>query len=122
MIATSIAVDPSSSSPPFEQVRRQLAARITDGTLPVGTRLPPVRALAADLGLAANTIARVYRELEAAGLVATHGRGGTLVAAGPDDVADRLHTAAREYAAVAHELGADPERALRAVRAVLPAD
>jgi DNA-binding transcriptional regulator YhcF (GntR family) len=121
MVAMSVAIDPASSLPPFEQVRRQLAAQISDGRLPVGTRLPPVRALAGELDLAANTVARVYRELEAAGLVETRGRGGTVVAAGADDIGNRLHIAAREYAAVAHELGADTEQALRAVRTVLGA-
>jgi DNA-binding transcriptional regulator YhcF (GntR family) len=122
MLAASIAVDHSSSVPPFEQVRLQLAAQITDGRLPVGTRLPPVRTLAVDLGLAANTVARVYRELEAAGLVETRGRAGTAVAAGADEVGNRLYAAAQQYATVAHALGADPEQALRAVRTVLSSE
>ena len=69
-----ISVDPDSAVPPYEQVRAQLAELIGDGRLPVGTRLPTVRQLAADLGLAANTVARAYRELEAAGLLETRGR------------------------------------------------
>ena len=72
-------LDADSGTPPYEQVRVQLAARIRDGRLPAGSRLPTVRALAGDLGLAVNTVARVYKELEADGLVATEGRRGTRV-------------------------------------------
>lgn len=66
-------------TPPFEQARSQIATRITSGALPSGTRLPTVRALADELGLAVNTVARVYKELEADRLVVTEGRRGTFV-------------------------------------------
>ena len=72
-------IDPSAAEPPFEQLRRQIAARASGGELPAGTRLPTVRALAAEVGLAVNTVARVYRELEADGVVVTEGRRGTFV-------------------------------------------
>ena len=72
-------VEPGSAEAPFEQVRRQLAEAVGDGRLPSGTRLPPIRVLAGELGLAANTVARAYRELEEAGLVLTRGRLGTVV-------------------------------------------
>lgn len=84
-------VDAGSGIAPYEQVRVQLAARIGDGRLPAGSRLPTVRALAAELGLAVNTVARVYKELEADGLVATEGRRGTRVTgrvATPETVRD----------------------------------
>ena len=100
-----ISVDPDSSVPPYEQVRVQLAELIGDGRLPVGNRLPTVRQLAADLRLAANTVARAYRELEAAGLLETRGRNGTFVAPGRDDAVDRLQRAAAGYAAEAARLG-----------------
>lgn len=105
--------------PPFEQVRAQLAARVTDGTLAVGTRLPPVRTPATALGVAANTVARAYRELETAGLVETAGRAGTTVAAGSDRARARVAEAARRFAAVAREAGVEPDEALRAVRAAV---
>ncbi|MCO1595217.1 GntR family transcriptional regulator [Micromonospora sp. RHAY321] len=116
-----ISVDPDSSVPPFEQVRGQLAELIGDGRLPVGSRLPTVRQLAADLRLAANTVARAYRELEAAGLLETRGRNGTFVAPGRDDAVDRLHRAAATYAAEAARLGVPPATALALVRAALDA-
>lgn len=54
--------------PPYEQIRGQLATMIASGVLRPGDQLPSIRQLAADLGLAANTVARSYRELVAAGL------------------------------------------------------
>lgn len=116
-----ISVDPDSSVPPYEQVRVQLAELIGDGRLPVGSRLPTVRQLAADLRLAANTVARAYRELEAAGLLETRGRNGTFVAPGRDDAVDRLQRAAAGYAAEAAQLGVPPSTALALVRAALDA-
>ena len=92
-------VDPDAGTAPYEQVRVQLAARIGDGRLPAGTRLPTVRALAGGLGLAVNTVARVYKELEADGLVATEGRRGTRVTgrvATPDAVRDAAGALALE--------------------------
>jgi DNA-binding transcriptional regulator YhcF (GntR family) len=72
-------IDHTSAEPPFEQVRRQIATQVGSGQLPAGTRLPTVRALASEIGLAVNTVARVYRELEADGVVVTEGRRGTFV-------------------------------------------
>ena len=73
-------VDASSGVPPFEQVREGIRAQVESGQLEPGFRLPPVRALADSLGLAANTVARAYKELEALGVVETRGRAGTFVA------------------------------------------
>ncbi|MBB6628756.1 GntR family transcriptional regulator [Nocardioides sp. KIGAM211] len=105
-------LDPSSDRPPYEQLRVQLASRIAAGDLPPGTRLPTVRALAAQLDLAANTVARAYRELEADGVVVTEGRRGTSVpltarAASGTEAAD----AATSYAATARRLGLTLEEA-----------
>jgi DNA-binding transcriptional regulator YhcF (GntR family) len=116
-----ITVDTASFVPPYEQVRSQFAAQIADGRLVVGTRLPTVRRLAADLGLAVNTVARAYRELEAAGLVETRGRGGTVVTAAGDQARQRLQAAAQDYATLAHDLGIDPREALRMLHAALDA-
>ena len=76
MADMNVVIDTASTLPPFEQVRGQLAQQISDGSLPVGTKLPTVRSLAAELGLAANTVARAYRELEAASLLETRCRAG----------------------------------------------
>ncbi len=107
--------------PPFEQVRALFAAQITDGTLVVGSKLPTVRALAHDLDLAVNTVARAYRELETSGLVETRGRAGTVVSAAGDLAQQRLHAAARAFAAAAHDVGIAPDRAVEIVRSALGA-
>lgn len=73
-------VDGDDPTPPYEQLRRQLADLIGTGVLPAGARLPAVRQLAADLDLASGTVARTYRELEHAELVITRRGGGTTVA------------------------------------------
>ncbi|WP_133906053.1 GntR family transcriptional regulator [Actinophytocola oryzae] len=116
-----IDIDPESGVPPFEQVRSQLARQISDRTLAVGTRLPTVRALATDLGLAANTVARAYRELEEAGMVETRGRAGTFVSALGDSSRTALRQAAADFAAKANALGIDTTEALEAVRAAFGA-
>ncbi|MEV8444194.1 GntR family transcriptional regulator [Actinosynnema sp. NPDC051121] len=114
-----ISIDPASSVPPYEQVRSQFARRITDRDLAVGTRLPTVRALAADLGLAVNTVARAYRELEEAGLIETRGRAGTVVSAAGQRGRERVLRAARSYAATARDQGLTTDEALDIVRAAL---
>lgn len=111
-----VTLDADSSVPPYEQVRAQLAAAIESGVLAAETRLPAVRGLAADLGLAANTVARAYRELELAGYVETRGRNGTVVAGRPSRTYDDAVAAARAYAGRMRELGIDAERAMAIVR------
>ncbi|WP_425356939.1 GntR family transcriptional regulator [Streptomyces inhibens] len=121
--APSVRVDTTSSVPPYEQIRAQLAALITTGRLTEGERLPPVRQLAADLGLAAGTVARAYRELEAAALIRTRRGAGTRVAPLPAGTARldtaRLATLAREFTNAARGLGADDAAVLDAVRKAL---
>lgn len=114
-----ITIDTASATPPFEQVRSQLAGQIQSGQLPVGARLPTVRALAASLGLAANTVARAFGELEHAGLVCTSGRAGTTVSAAGSAGRARTAAAARQYATTALSLGLSTEEALDIVRAAL---
>ncbi|MBV9847885.1 MAG: GntR family transcriptional regulator [Kutzneria sp.] len=114
-----IRIDSTSAVPPYEQVRSQLAAQIADRVLAVGTRLPTVRQLAADLGLAVNTVARAYRELEEARMVETRGRAGTFVSAAGERSRIRAEQAARQYASTAVGLGLTASEALEIVRAAL---
>jgi GntR family transcriptional regulator len=79
-MSTQIRVDLAAPTPPYEQIRSQVASLIAVGTLAAGQRLPPVRSMAADLGVAAGTVARAYKELEAAGLLISRRRHGTTVA------------------------------------------
>lgn len=89
-----IRVDPVGITPPYEQVRSQIEALIRAGELARGTRLPTVRQLSLDLGLAVNTVARAYKELEADRLVETRGRNGTFVLASRSQVDDEQTRAA----------------------------
>lgn len=116
-----VRIDARSRTPLSEQVRSQIAGEIASGRLLPGDRLPPVRELAVELALAANTVAKAYRELEAAGLVEGRGRRGTFVlaasrAAGAEA---RLAEAARNYAERSRRLGFDPDAALREAKRAL---
>jgi len=99
--------------PPFEQLRSRVAGLVADGSLPPGTRLPSVRALAAQVGLAVNTVARIYRELEGDGVVLTEGRRGTSVAGSAGGASARAGEAARAYVADLRPLGVDLPEAQR---------
>jgi len=114
-----IVIDADSAVPPYEQVRLRIAELAAGGVLAAGAKLPPVRQLAAELGLAANTVARSYRELEQAGLVETRGRAGTLVTARAARTPAAAQQAARRYAEQATALGLSPQAALELVRAAL---
>ncbi|MFQ1003715.1 GntR family transcriptional regulator [Modestobacter sp. SSW1-42] len=118
-----VTVDLASPTPPYEQIRAQIAAAIDSGQLDEGTRLPSMRALAADLGVAIGTVARAYRELEGAGLVASRRRLGTVVAAPSVPAADAgdVRQAAAELASRAHRAGMSEETALSLLRAALVA-
>lgn len=111
-----LVVDPASHVPPYEQVRSQLEAQAGSGELAPGHRLPTVRRLADDLGLAVNTVARAYRELEQAGVVETRGRLGTFVAVRGADREREASIAAREYVRRTRELGLSVEELVRFVR------
>ncbi len=109
-----IVLDPNDPLPPYEQVRSQVAAQIETGDLDAGTRLPTVRRLAQDLGLAVNTVARAYRELEHGGLIETRGRAGTFVAGA--GVEREARAAAAAYVERVRELGLDAEESVTLVR------
>jgi len=73
----------------YRQIAEQIKTRIANGELPGGARLPPIRALAAELGVTRLTVQNAYRELQAEGLIeATVGRG-TFV--GPETHPSLLH-------------------------------
>lgn len=112
-----ISLDPGSSLPPYAQIRACVVEGVRTGVLATGDRLPTVRALADDLGIAANTVAKAFRELEQDGVIATRGRKGTFIAGSA--VSDEIETAAAHLAAVAERRGTDPAVALDAARRAL---
>jgi len=120
-VSLRITIDPASATAPFEQLRARIADQARSGALPVGFRLPTVRGLAEDLGLAANTVAKAYRALEADGVIETRGRNGTFIAAVGDAAAREAATAATEYAQRVQRLGLDQDAARAAVENALRA-
>ncbi|QDG88315.1 GntR family transcriptional regulator [Pseudarthrobacter sp. NIBRBAC000502770] len=108
--------NPASSVALFEQLRLQVIHLADNGALAPGTRLPAVRALAEKLDVAPHTVARAYKELEAAGVVATRGRHGTVVSARDERLGD-LSQAAAAYAAVAKSRGASFAEAVKLLAA-----
>lgn len=115
-LAEWVRIDQRGSGALFDQLRTQIIDGIRDGRLPPGTRLPTVRELAGQLGLAVNTVARAYRELEASGILETRGRFGTYVArVDPSDEA--MAAAAHSFVSTAKAMGVSKAEALRYVEA-----
>jgi DNA-binding transcriptional regulator YhcF (GntR family) len=83
-----ITLNTSSFIPPYEQIRLQIQMAIVAAQLSSGMALPSVRQLARDLGVAPNTIARAYSELERDGWVVTSARKGVSVASSPPTITE----------------------------------
>lgn len=107
-----IHIDTNSSQAPFDQIRTQICEQIDSGTLRVGDRLPPIRSLATELNVAAGTVARAYRELEAENVLQTKTRSGTTVAATAVRVEVAATQAAQTYLTTLEHLGLDSAAAL----------
>ncbi|MHC2997963.1 GntR family transcriptional regulator [Microbacterium sp. HJ5] len=114
-----IVIDPAAHVPPFEQLRAGLVDAVASGELAAGQRLPTVRKLADDLGLAPGTVARAYRELEASGVIETRGRNGTFVSFHGDPAHQQAQRAAAAFAEQIRALRLDSDEALALVAAAL---
>ncbi|WP_341810972.1 GntR family transcriptional regulator [Labedella populi] len=112
-------VDPTSTVAPFEQLRGQILDAVRSGGIAAGTKLPTVRKLAEDLGLAPGTVARAYRELERDEIIETRGRHGTFVAATGDPTQRQAQAAATAFAERSRQLGLSPDEAIGYARAAL---
>jgi GntR family transcriptional regulator len=117
--AQRLVVDLVDGTPPFEQIRRQVVAHVASGLLSPGDRLPTIRALATDLGLAAGTVARAYKELEADGVVVTQRRAGTVVASTALSADIAVRRAAAVLVVTAREVGLSDEEVITSVRGAL---
>ena len=84
-------VDSSSPTPIYAQLERSIRAAIATGELESGAQLPTVRQLAVDLAVNANTVARVYAQLERDGMLETRRGVGTFVRESPSPQATRAH-------------------------------
>ncbi|TPW11137.1 MAG: GntR family transcriptional regulator [Acidimicrobiaceae bacterium] len=115
-----LSIDPDRALPVYEQVREQIKRMVSAGTLQAGTRLPTIRQLAADLGLAKGTIERAYELLEADTVIAMNGRKGSFVLEMSKATARErtigLNSAAESLIVIARQLGADEQATINAVR------
>jgi DNA-binding transcriptional regulator YhcF (GntR family) len=94
-----------SGEPVYEQIARQLRSGIGLGALSAGTQLPSVRALARDLGMNLNTVARAYKLLEGEGFVTIENRRGVRVASPPAAVDEgKTRSLQSEFRAMLHRL------------------
>ena len=112
-------IDGANPAPASEQVRTQLLTGVREGAFPPGAKLPTVRQLADQLGIAVNTVARAYRLLEQDGIVETFGRRGSFVAKQGDAIQQQLQGAAIQFARRAASLGVTAKEAERVVSAAI---
>jgi GntR family transcriptional regulator len=82
-VASALTVDPRDSTPIYAQLERGVRAAIATGRLRPGEQLPTVRQMAVDLQVNANTVARVYAELERSGVIETKRGVGSFITASP---------------------------------------
>ncbi|MDJ0393990.1 GntR family transcriptional regulator [Rhodococcus sp. G-MC3] len=105
-----IAVDAASKTPLFEQVRSGIFEQVRSGQLIAETKIPTVRGLAEELGIAPHTVAKAYKELEAQGVIEARGRLGTFIASGGDPTEDSAARASVAYVRELRGLGLSDER------------
>src|SRR5256714_4761525 len=116
-------------APVYVQIERRIRVGVADGTLQPGDHLPPVRDLARQLGLSANTVGRAYADLSREGVITARAGGGSEIAA-RDRLnqpalqrtrIERLRLLARQMAVRGLALGLEPEEIVEAVKAELAA-
>jgi len=104
-------IDASHPTPLYAQLERAIRFAIATGKLGLGDQLPTVRQMAVDLRINANTVAKVYAELERAGVLETQRGVGTFVSARPNEAATRrdrdrhLRELAEHFVAETHARG-----------------
>lgn len=123
-----LTIDLASADPPYRQIWTQIVIAVVNGSLELDTRLPTIRQLAADLDIAPGTVARAYRELEAAGVIETRGRRGSFVKSpATDDSAvaiqrrAALDDAVRSCVEEGQRIGASPAEIVAALARALTA-
>jgi len=111
-------VDTRSPVPVYEQIRTQITRLAVAGQLPSGSRLPPIRQLASDLGIAKGTVARAYEMLENTLVVESRGSKGTFVRdaiEATDNHSAALSAAAEAFVVIAHQAGITEAEAMAAL-------
>lgn len=117
-----VEVDLAAAIPPYEQIRLQVLAHIAAGRLRAGDRLPTIRDLATDLGVASGTVQRAYRELEQTGAVLTRRRTGTVVGGAHAHPDADVRQAAHRLVDTARAAGLTDDAVLDLVRGALLPD
>jgi GntR family transcriptional regulator len=122
MTDVAIQIDPNDPTPLYAQLERAIRFAILTGRLRPGDRLPTVRQLAVDLRVNANTVAKVYAELERAEVLETRRGAGTFVAAAQARAVSRrdrereLRALVDRFLADAAALGFSPDEAIARLR------
>ncbi len=118
-----VQVDFRSDVPIYTQIVEQVSGQVANQELKPGDQLPTVRALALELRVNFNTVARAYRILDEAGIISTQqGRGTYILEQPPPEMTERLRrdaldALARRYLDEAQRLGFPPEEAVRFLEA-----
>src|SRR5258705_9789636 len=113
-----VSIDPSDATPIYAQLERGFRAAIAAGRLRPGDQLPTVRQLAVELKINANTVARVYAELERTGVVETRRGVGTFIRArqpesnGLTESERRFHESLDRFVAETRSLGYSIDEAI----------
>ena len=110
----------SGSAPPADQIHDQIRGLVATGRLAAGERMPSVRQLAKDLGVAPGTVAKAYRALEVGGFLASRPGSGTRVSATASTTPLSVLEAAQRLSTVSASTGTDLDDAIRILRAVWP--
>lgn len=110
------------SAPAADQIRDQIRGLIAAGSLAAGERLPSVRQLAKDLGVAPGTVAKAYKTLESEGYLHTRTGAGTRVSATATATPRAVADAARILADTSIRAQIDLEEATRLLRAIWPTE
>ena len=114
-ISAHIHLDFRSGIPIYTQIMDQIKQQVVSGMLKPGDQLPTVRALATELRVNFNTVARAYRLLDDIGIISTqHGRGTFILEMPPPDIAENMRrnsllTLTDQYIADAIRLGFSEE-------------
>jgi GntR family transcriptional regulator len=103
-----------------DQIRDQIRGLIATGILPADRRLPSVRQLASDLGIAPGTVAKAYRALESEGMLVTRIGSGTRVSAIAATTSRKVVAAATQLAETSKREGIELDEAVRVLRAIWP--
>lgn len=110
----------SGSAPPTEQIRDQIRGLIASARLAADERLPSVRQLAQDLGVAPGTVAKAYKALESEGYLVARTGGGTRVSRSAATTPRAVLEAARRLADTSTSTGTGLDDAIRILRAIWP--